>query len=169
MASLTAIGFHAASAVAVAGALVAVFSRKPERSLAGFALALAALIVPLVQLEATLVAAAVLLAAGVCVALLGGLSRLAPASGAKAPRALSFWIPAGLGLAAFVWVLLASGSRQVVEPFPPLERRAVGYGVGERVLARIAGEHLVSATLVGLLALCCVIAAVLSLVGEEQR
>lgn len=169
MAGLTTIGFYLASAVALGAAGYAVVARQPARSLAGFALALTAVVVPLVQLRATIVAALTLLAAGVCLGLLGGVDRLAPPREPGPSRALRFWLPAGLGIAAMVWTLLATGSRQVVEPLPPLEQRAVGYGEGGRVLELLSGEHLVSATLVGLIALCCVIAAVLSLVGEEGR
>jgi hypothetical protein len=81
---------------------------------------------------------------------------------------LAFWIPAGLGLTGFVWVLLATGSRQVVEVGPPLQPGAA-FGDGSVMLLELAAGHLVPALVVGLLALCNVIAAVLTLVVERPR
>ncbi|KIG19627.1 hypothetical protein DB30_00136 [Enhygromyxa salina] len=146
-------------------------ARQPRASLAGFAIALAALIVPLVQLRAPIVAAIVLLASALTVGLLAGLTGVngrpdAPsvARGGRLP--LAFWVPAGLGLAGFAWVLLATGSRQVVEHGPPIERGA-SFGDGNVVLLQIAADHVVPALVVALLALCSVIAAVLTLVVER--
>lgn len=162
-----------ASAVIVSGAaLVAMVARRPRVSLAGFAIALAALIVPLVQLRAPAVAAVVLLACVLVVGLLAGVTTLrdATASAEPGPRlrklSLAFWGPAVLGLAGFVWVLLATGSRQVVEVGPPIERGA-GFGDGSLVLLELAAGHLVPALVVALLALCSVIAAVLTLAIER--
>jgi len=176
----TAISFYMSAGVALVAALVAVGSRVPSRSVAGFALALAALIVPLLQLRAPFVAALSLLSTGLIVALLGGLIRLGPpspssssSSSSSSPlgraRGAKFWVPACLGLLGFVWSLLAAGSRQVIEDPPVLERGNLGYGAGQQVLEVLAGEHLVAASVVGLLALCSVIAAVLTLVSEGER
>lgn len=171
---MSAIGFHISAVVAMAAALFAVSTRAPQRALAGFCVALAAVVVPLVQLDAPLVAGLTLLCAGIIAALLAGMLGLrAPTSSAKAGRSglgrgAKFWIPAGLGLAGFIWVLLASGSRQVIEPLPAIERRQLGYGEGDRALELLAGAHLVASSIVGLLALCCVIAAVVTLVGEGE-
>ena len=168
----TAISFYMSAGVALVAALVAVGSRVPSRSVAGFALALAALIVPLLQLRAPFVAALSLLSTGLIVALLGGLIRLGPQAPSPGPigraRGAKFWVPACLGLLGFVWSLLAAGSRQVIEEPPALERGKLGYGAGQQVLEVLAGEHLVAASVVGLLALCSVIAAVLTLVSEGE-
>ena len=164
------LSFHASAAVAVSAALVAVASHDPRRSLAGFAIALAATIIPLAQLRAELVAGVVLLADAIVVALLAGVLRFArvdPAAAASRRPPVAFWLLAGLGLAGFCWVLLATGSRQVVEHAPMLEPRA-GFGAAAAVLDAL-GDLLVASLLVALLALCAVIAAVLTLVGEGER
>ena len=124
------------------------------------------------QLQAELVAGVVLLAGALVVALLAGVVRLAgleavPARAAVPRRPVLFWLLAGLGLAGFCWVLLATGSRQVVELAPALDPR-VGFGEGATVIDAL-GEQLVEGALVGLLALCAVIAAVLTLVGEGRE
>ena len=171
---MNAIGFHISAVVAMAAALFAVSTRTPQRALAGFCVALAAVVVPLVQLDAPLVAGLTLLCAGIIAALLAGVLGLraspqGPAPSAPPWRNVEFWVPAGAGLAGFIWVLLASGSRQVIEPLPAIERRQLGYGEGERALELLAGEQLVASSIVGLLALCCVIAAVVTLVGEGEQ
>jgi hypothetical protein len=164
--------FFASAAIASSAALMAMVVRQPRASLAGFAIALAALIVPLIQLRAPTVAAVVLLASALIVALLAGLTGLHRQAGeavisSKGLGRLSwtFWAPAGLGLAGFVWVLLATGSRQVVEFGPPIEGGAA-FGDGDVILLQIAADHLVPTLVVALLALCSVIAAVLTLVVE---
>ncbi|WP_146155662.1 hypothetical protein [Enhygromyxa salina] len=173
--SVPTISFFASAAVALVAAVVAVSARQSRRSLGAFAIALVALIVPLVQLRAPTVAALVLLASAVIVALLGALVQLGAGAGsgsgpgverASAWASPGFWLPAGLGLLGFVWVLLATGSRQVVEHGPPLEPGAA-FGDGSVVLAELGVDHFVPALVVGLLALCSVIAAVLTLVGER--
>jgi hypothetical protein len=164
--------FFASAAVAMIAALVAVVSRDSMRSLAGFAVAVAAVIVPLVQLRAPLVAGVLLVATAVSVLLLGALARLrvpdAPGGPSRAPvagRSPVYAVLAGAGLLGFVWVLLATGSRQVVESGPPLTP-GNAFGDGSALLLELAGTQLVAGLVVGLLALCCVIAAVLTLVGE---
>lgn len=180
--SASTFSFFASAVIASSAALVAMVARRPRVSLAGFAIALAALIVPLVQLRAPTVAAVLLLACVVVVGLLAGLtglrdttaeadtSELTTAAGGERSRlrqlSLAFWVPAVLGLAGFVWVLLATGSRQVVEVGPPIEQGAA-FGEGSVVLLELAAAHLVPALVVGLLALCSVIAAVLTLVFER--
>lgn len=167
--------FHASAGVAVLAAIVAVCARHPQRSLAGFAVALAALIVPLIQLHAAFVAVFVLLAMAVTVILLGGLATLAqrPADATRSPDPAPpprgslwvYWILIGLGLLGFSWVVLATGSRQVLQLPPPLVSEAA---LGESVaLVELVSGHVISALIVGLLALCSVIAAVLTLVGER--
>lgn len=167
--SLAELSFYASAAVALLAALGAVVARSPRRSLAGFAVALAALIVPLIQLRAAAVAGVVLLSSVVIVALLGGLAGLAgPRAASRGSRPpLGFWILGGLGLAGFCWVLLATGSRQVVELAPDLSHGA-GFGEGPMIVDALGG-HMVAALIVGLLALCAVIAAVLTLVGEAEE
>ena len=169
--------FFASAVIASIAALFAMVVRQPRASLAGFAIALAAVIVPLVQLRAPTVAALVLLACALIVGLLTGLTGLrgqAAAAPVNAPKgrfgslSLAFWVPAGLGLAGFVWVLLATGSRQVVEVGPPVERGAA-FGDGSVMLLELAAGHVIPALVVGLLALCSVIAAVLTLVVERPR
>jgi hypothetical protein len=164
MSALT-ISFFASAVITSIAALVAVGAPQPRHSLAGFAVALTALVIPLIQLRAPAVAALLLLDGAVALALLGALVGLVPA--ATVPRRTSspaFWILAGAGLLGFVWVLLATGSRQVVESGPPLVRGAT-FGTG--LFLELAANHVVSILIVGLLALCSVIAAVLTLVGER--
>jgi NADH:ubiquinone oxidoreductase subunit 6 (subunit J) len=158
--------FFASAAVAMIAALVAVVSRDSMRSLAGFAVAVAAVIVPLVQLRAPLVAGVLLVATAVSVLLLGALARLRGSAGATASgRSPVYAVLAGAGLLGFVWVLLATGSRQVVESGPPLTP-GNAFGDSSALLLELADTQLVAGLVVGLLALCCVIAAVLTLVGE---
>jgi NADH:ubiquinone oxidoreductase subunit 6 (subunit J) len=159
------VSFFASACVVVLAGLSAVAARDPRRSLAGVAIALAGLVVPLVQLRAPMVAGLVLFADAVVIALLGGLHTLAPEP-AKPERAWGYWSLAGLGLLGFVWVLFATGSRQVVEPLAPLDPD-VPFGDGTLLLATLTGEHVVASLLVGALALCSVIAAVLSARVEE--
>ncbi len=155
---MAAFGFYASAAVAVLAGLAAVLVRRSDRALAGFAVAMAALLVPLVQLQATAVAAALLLAAGVGVVLLAALAGPRLPQG-RAP--LSYTILAGLGVAGFAWVLLATGSRQVVDRGEP--RLAGEFGDPNALLLELGTAFVIPATLVGLLALCAVIAAVLTL------
>jgi NADH:ubiquinone oxidoreductase subunit 6 (subunit J) len=159
--------FFASAAVAVIAALVAVASRDSMRSLAAFAVALAALIGPLVQLRAPLVAGVLLVATAVSVLLLAALARMrGPGSGVGA-RSPLYAVLAGAGLLGFVWVLLATGSRQVVESGPPLTP-GHAFGDSSALLLELADAHMVAGVLVGLLALCCVIAAVLTLVADAR-
>lgn len=159
--------FFASAAVAMIAALVAVSSRDAMRSLAGFAVAVAAVIVPLVQLRAPLVAGVLLLATAVSVLLLGALARLrAPTTDAGA-RSPVYAVLAGAGLLGFVWVLLATGSRQVVESGPPLTP-GNAFGDSSALLLELAETQLIAGLVVGLLALCCVIAAVLTLVADAD-
>jgi hypothetical protein len=65
-----------------------------------------------------------------------------------------------------VWVLLATGSRQVVESGPPLTP-GNAFGDSSALLLELGDTQLVPGLLVGLLALCCVIAAVLTLVADS--
>jgi NADH:ubiquinone oxidoreductase subunit 6 (subunit J) len=159
--------FFASAAVAVIAALVAVGSRDSMRSLAGFAVGLAALIGPLVQLRAPLVAGVLLLATAVSVLLLGALARMRGASSGVGARSPLYAVLAGAGLLAFVWVLLATGSRQVVESGPPLTP-GHAFGDSSALLLELADAHMVAGVMVGLLALCCVIAAVLTLVADTR-
>jgi hypothetical protein len=159
--------FFASAAVATIAALVAVSSRDSMRSLAGFAVAVAAVIVPLVQLRAPLVAGVLLLAMAVSVLLLGALARLRAPTTDVAARSPVFAVLAGAGLLGFVWVLLATGSRQVVESGPPLTP-GNAFGDSSALLLELADAQLVAGLVVGLLALCCVIAAVLTLVAETD-
>ena len=164
--SAATISFFASAGVAGLAALAAVASPRPRHALAGFAVVLVALVGPLIQLRAPMIAGVSLFSGAVVIGLLGALA------GQNAPRPPTrrtpvFWGLAGLGLLGFVWVLLATGSRQVVEP-PPALTEAAAFGQGASVMQVLAGEHLVASVIVGLLALACVIAAVLSLVGEER-
>lgn len=168
--SAVSISFYASAAIAVLAALAAVLVRRSDRALAGFAVAFAAMVVPLIQLQAATVASVVLLAAAVTVVLLGVVVRIGPpatSSGRRLPAA--FWLPAGLGLLGFIWVVLATGSRQVVDLGPHLNSgpNAGGeFGEGSALLLEFGTDFMVPALLVGLLALCAVIAAVLSLVAR---
>jgi NADH:ubiquinone oxidoreductase subunit 6 (subunit J) len=155
------IGFYASAVLALLAALTVVLARRREHALAGFAIAFAALLVPLIQLGAATVAAVVLLAATMIVVLLGALSRVRMGVGAQPGRPpLIYWLPAGLGLLGFAWVLLATGSRQVVEHGATL-KPAARFGDGSALLLQLGNDFVVPALLVGLLALCAVIAAVL--------
>jgi hypothetical protein len=164
--SAASISFFASAVIALLAALAAVIARRRERGLAGAAICFAALLVPLVQLGAPAVAAVILLGAALLVLVLGMLARLDAREVGRAPRraVIAYWLPAGLGLLGFVWVLLATGSRQVVDlgkPLPPGSR----FADGSAVLIGLGNEFVVPALLVGLLALASVIAAVLGLVG----
>ncbi len=163
--SASAIIFFASAVVATIAALVAVSSRDAMRSLAGFAVAMAAVIVPLVQLRAALVGGVLLMATAVCVLLLGALARMRTPTAKPGGRSPVYAVLAGAGLLGFVWVLLATGSRQVVESGPPLTP-GNAFGDSSALLLELAETQLVAGLVVGLLALCCVIAAVLTLVSE---
>jgi NADH:ubiquinone oxidoreductase subunit 6 (subunit J) len=156
--------FFASAVIAMLAALVAVSSRDAMRSLAGFAVAVAAVIVPLVQLRAPLVAGVLLVVTAVIVLLLGALARLQASTQHVLARSRVYALLAGAGLLGFVWVLLATGSRQVVESGPPLTP-GNAFGNSSALLLELAETQLVAALVVGLLALCCVIAAVLSAVA----
>lgn len=158
--------FFASAVVAMIAAIVAIASRDAMRSLAGFAVAVAAVIVPLVELRAPLVAGVLLLVTAISVLLLGALARLRTSTIERArARSPLHAVLAGAGLLGFVWVLLATGSRQVVESGPPLTP-GNAFGDSAVLLLELAETGLVASLMVGLLALCCVIAAVLSLVAE---
>jgi NADH:ubiquinone oxidoreductase subunit 6 (subunit J) len=154
--------FVVSAVVALAAATAAMVFRDPPRSVAGFAVAFAATSVPCIQLGATAVAGALLACAAVIVVLLLGVRASAGPSEARPPRLpLGFWLPALVGVAGFVWVLLATGSRQFVDEMP-----SAGPGTGaETTMLLVSREFVVPAMLVALLALCAVIAAVLSLVA----
>ncbi len=159
------LSFYASAAIALLAALAAVLVRRSDRALGGFAIAMAALLVPLIQLEATAVAGVTLLATTAIVVLLGVVARSeVQATAERMPSA--YWVPAGLGLLGFVWVVLATGSRQVVNLGEP-SRRGSEFGDGGALLIELGGEFVVPALLVALLALCAVIAAVLGLVGKR--
>lgn len=155
----TTLSFYVAAAIATIGALVGVLARRPERALAGLALCGAALVVPLVQLAAAWVAAIELLAVVLGVGLLFGLH--ANRSGRVGPpaRAIGAWLLAGGALLAFVWVLLATGSRQVVETGPTPKR---GFGDAAALDELVFGRFMVPLELVGLIALVVLVAAVLA-------
>jgi NADH:ubiquinone oxidoreductase subunit 6 (subunit J) len=159
--------FFASAMVAAVAALIAVSTRDSMRSLAGFAVALAALIVPLVQLRAPVVAGVLLVAMVVTVLLLGALVRLRQPTSDVARRSPLYGVLAGAGLLGFVWVLFATGSRQVVESKPPLTP-GDAFGDGSALLLELADTHMVAGLVVGLLALCCMIAAVLTLVADPR-
>jgi hypothetical protein len=159
--------FFVSAAVATLAALIAISTRDTMRSLASFAVALAAVIVPLIQLRAPLVAGAVLVAMAVTVLLLGALARLRGPSSDGNERSPVYGVLAGAGLLGFVWVLFATGSRQVVESGPTLTP-GNAFGDSSALLLELADTHLVASLLVGLLALCCVIAAVLTLVVDPR-
>jgi NADH:ubiquinone oxidoreductase subunit 6 (subunit J) len=161
------ISFFASASVAVVAALIAVSARDSMRSLAGFAVALAAVIVPLVQLRAPLVAGVLLVAMVVSVLLLGALARLRQPTSGEVGRSRVYAVLAGAGLLGFVWVLFATGSRQVVESGPPLTP-GNAFGDSSALLLELAEAHMVAGLVVGLLALCCVIAAVLTLVADPR-
>jgi hypothetical protein len=163
------ISFFVSALVATVAALIAVSTRDSMRSLAGFAVAVAALIVPLVQLRAQVVAGVLLVAMVVSVLLLGALARLrtTPSDAVAVRRSPLYAVLAGAGLLGFVWVLFATGSRQVVESKPPLTP-GDAFGDGSALLLELADAHMVAGLVVGLLALCCVIAAVLTLVADPR-
>lgn len=160
--------FHVCAAVAVVGAGAAVFARRPAVSLAGFAIALAGLIVPLLELQAPIVAGLIFVAAIAVVGLLAGVARVTGETPVARRRPWAFWIPAGVGLAGFVWVFLATGSRQFVEPGEGLDPRVAREG-GAQVLALLGGPWVVPTTLVALLALAAVSASVLTLAHTAPR
>jgi hypothetical protein len=166
--SAASISFFASALIALLAGLFAVLARRAERALAGFAIAFAALLVPLIQLGATTVAAVMLLARGVVVVLLGALVQLrGDQAGRAAKKPIAYWVPAGLGLLGFVWVVLATGSRQVVELGATLKPGA-RFGDGGALLIELGNNFVVPAVLVALLALCAVIAAVLGLAGVRE-
>jgi NADH:ubiquinone oxidoreductase subunit 6 (subunit J) len=156
------ISFWVAALVAVGSAIVGMLTRRPERALACFALVGAALVVPLLQLGAGMVAAIELLAVLLGLALLLGLVGSRPASkppGPRSPRPIAAWLLAGAALLVFVWVLLATGSRQVVETGARLPR---GFGESEQLHELLYGRWLVPLELVGLIGLVVLVAAVLA-------
>lgn len=161
------ISFYASAGLAVIAALVAVLARRSERSLAGFAVAFASLLVPLIQLGASTIAAVMLLITAAAVVLLGALVRVrGRADPAPGRLPLAYWLPAGLGLLGFVWVLLATGSRQVVELGDPI-KPGVRFGDGSALLIELGNTFVVPALALALLALCAVIAGVIAAVGES--
>jgi NADH:ubiquinone oxidoreductase subunit 6 (subunit J) len=169
--SAATISFYVSAAIALLAALVTVLARGRERALAGFAIAFAAMLVPLVQLGATTVAGVMLLATAVIVTLLGGLTSVrgeAPRARSVARRLpIAYWGPAALGLLGFGWVLLATGSRQVVEFGASLKPQG-RFGDGDALLIELGNEFVVPALLIALLALCAVIAAVLTRASETS-
>lgn len=166
--SAATISFYASAVIAVVAAGVAVLARRRERSLAGFAVALASLLVPLIQLGASTVAAVLLLGAAATVVLLGALVRLGGREAVPTRRLpVAYWLPAGLGLLGFVWVVLATGSRQVVDSGATLKPTS-RFADGSALLIELGNTFVVPALLVALLALCAVIAAVLIGVREAS-
>jgi NADH:ubiquinone oxidoreductase subunit 6 (subunit J) len=153
--------FFMAALVAVGAAIVGMLTRRPERALACFALVGAALVVPLLQLGAGMVAAIELLAVLLGLALLLGLvaDRRASQHQVSRPRPIAAWLLAGGALLGFVWVLLATGSRQVAETGARLPR---GFGESEPLHELLFGRWLVPLELVGLIALVVLVAAVLA-------
>jgi NADH:ubiquinone oxidoreductase subunit 6 (subunit J) len=156
------ISFWVAALVAVGSALVGMLTRRPERALACFALVGAALVVPLLLLGAGMVAAIELLAVVLGLALLLGLvagrrDSAQPAS--RSPKPIAAWLLAGAALLGFVWVLLATGSRQVAETGAKLPR---GFGESAALHELLFGRWLVPLELVGLIALVVLVAAVLA-------
>lgn len=168
MASLT---FFVAAGVALVAAVVGVSARRPQTSVAGFGLCLAALVVPVLLLQAPVVAALMLLAAALVIGLSAGIGARTQAlldeGGRSRGLPWGFWIPAGLGLAGFVWVLVATASRQFNDSSAGLDPAFVASG-GRRVLSILGAEWLVPTSLVGLLALTAVLASVLTLAHQPQ-
>lgn len=160
----TSLSFYVAAALAVLGALLAVAARRPERALAGLALVGAALVVPLVLVSAELVALVELVAALTGSALLFGLHALPrPATASRSHgRPLAAWLLAGTTLLVVVWVLLATGSRQVVESSAKPRVRLDVAAVHDLLFGRYALASLA----IGLIALVVVLAA--SLVRERR-
>lgn len=158
------ISFYLASAIALTSAIVGMLTRRPERALACFALVAAALVVPLVQLGAGMVAAIELLTGLVGLALLLGLvvqarGRGEAESGRSTPKPIAAWVLGGAALLGFVWVLLATGSRQVAEAGAKLEP---GFGESATLYEQLFGRYLVPLELVGLIALVVLVASVLA-------
>jgi NADH:ubiquinone oxidoreductase subunit 6 (subunit J) len=165
------ISFYLASTIALASAIVGMLTRRPERALACFALVGAALVVPLVQLGAGLVAAIELFTVMVGLALVLGLVAQGRGRGeAKkparpSPKPIAAWVLAGGALLGFAWVLLATGSRQVAEAGAKLEP---GFGESAALHEQLFGRYLVPLELVGLIALVVLVAAVLA-VDRSKR
>lgn len=163
------ISFYVAAVVAVGAAIVGMLTRRPERALACFALVEAALVVPLVQLGAGMVAAIELLTVIVVMAMLFGLiaDRSTPTQPVRPhPKPIAAWLLAGVALLGFVWVLLATGSRQVVETGAKLPR---GFGESATLHELLFGRWLVPLELVGLIALVVLVAAVLAVDRGVER
>ena len=162
---LSSISFYVAATIAVAAAIVGMLTRRPERALACFGLVGAALVIPLVSLGAGLVAAIQLFAALVGLALVLGLvvarRRPEPKPSLAAPRAkpIVAWFVGGVALLGFAWVLLATGSRQVVETGAKLRQ---GFGDPARLDELLFGRFVVPLELVGTIALVGLVAAVLA-------
>jgi NADH:ubiquinone oxidoreductase subunit 6 (subunit J) len=164
------ISFYLASTIALASAIVGMLTRRPERALACFALVGAALVVPLVQLGAGLVAAIELFTVMVGLALVLGLVAQGRGRGeAKparpSPKPIAAWVLAGGALLGFAWVLLATGSRQVAEAGAKLEP---GFGESAALHEQLFGRYLVPLELVGLIALVVLVAAVLAVDRVER-
>ncbi len=163
------ISFYLAAAVALGSALVGMLSRRPERALAWFGLVGAALVVPLVQLGAGMVAAIELLTGLVGLAMLLGLAQVRPASASARPKTrpkpIAAWLLAGLAVLGLTWVLLATGSRQVVEAGAKLKP---GFGESAALDELLFGRYLVPLELVGLIALVVLVAAVLAVERRLQ-
>ncbi len=160
--SAASISFFVAATLAVIAALAGVLARRPARSLGCFAVVPVALALPLLQLGAETVAAILVLGGMLSLALLAGwvaMSRSQPSAPAR-PRPIAAWVLAGAGLLAFVWVLLATGSRQVIEPGKSLASTE-GATRAERLQDLLFGRWMVPVELLGLIALVVLIAAVL--------
>lgn len=160
----TSLSFYVAATLALVGALLAVAARRPERVLAGLALVGAALVVPLVLVSAELVALVELITALAGSALLFGLHALPRPATTTRPRGrpLAAWLLAGATLLVVVWVLLATGSRQVVESSAKPRARLDVAAVQDLLFGRYALASLA----IGLIALVVIIAA--SLVRERR-
>lgn len=183
--SAASVAFFASALLCLGGAGYAVTAHRLDRALAAFAVSILAAAVPLVQLGAGSVAALVVLAGAGVLGLLAGVDHLARATARTQSsevdtehtpsrarpwtraRPWSYWVLAGSGVAALIWVLLATGSRQVVEaPEPPRgfaeSSQAAWLSLGSE------GAWLWPSTVVALLALCAVLAGVLSMVSPAS-
>ncbi len=160
---LSSISFYVAATIAVAAAIVGMLTRRPERALACFGLVGAALVIPLVSLGAGLVAAIQLFAALVGLALVLGLvvarRRPEPKPSLARAKPIVAWVVGGAALLGFAWVLLATGSRQVVETGAKLRQ---GFGDPARLDELLFGRFVVPLELVGTIALVGLVAAVLA-------
>ncbi|NVB40795.1 hypothetical protein G6O69_23345 [Pseudenhygromyxa sp. WMMC2535] len=155
------LSFLAFAAVAVIAAGSAMFARRASASLAGFCVALLALIVPFASLGAPLLGALVLALAAMIMATLLGLSRLeAAAPEQRAPRSSLFWLGAGAGLLAFTWLLGSVLSRQFIDTPPTPMAASARQGLTLPLIPSLA---------VALIALCVALCATLAARAEGRE